>query len=303
MRREHGRRSRKGGRHEGDRLLRNAGVEEYVLEEARGGNDEHHLGGLLDRVPEDGGKVAHPERSVNEEAEEHHVEGRDGGRFGRREDAAEHAAHHDDGGHEREEGLPEGLKALAPGRWLGLGVVSARGDPGGPAHEHDAEQEARHGARRKERVDARLREARVEDERDRGRDDGAEGAARRDRRAAERAPVARLRHFVDGDHADARRAGGRRAAHGGHDDAGDDGSVGESAPAVAEADASKPKSDLLTPPTVIRFPHEKEERNRHERDPRDLREHALRHEGRGVWGRRPRRGRSRSRRIPWSRPC
>lgn len=34
-----------------------------------------------------------------------------------------------------------------------------------------------HGARRKERVDARLCEARVEDERDRGRDDGAEGAA------------------------------------------------------------------------------------------------------------------------------
>ena len=176
------------------------------------------------------------------------------------------------------------LKALAPWRGFGLGVVSARGDPGGPAHEHDAEQEARHGARRKERVDARLREARVEDERDRGRDDGAEGAARRDRRAAERTPVARLRHFVDGDHADARRAGGRRAAHGGHDDAGDDGGVGESAPAVAEADASEAEERLAHAAHGHQVPHEKEERNRHERDPRDLREHALRHEeeARGV---------------------
>ena len=107
---------------------------------------------------------------------------------------------------------------------------------------------------------------------------------RRDRRAAERAPVARLCHFVDGDHADARRAGGRRAAHGGHDDAGDDGGVGESAPAVAEADASEAEERLAHAAHGHQVPHEKEERNRHERDPRDLREHTLRHEeeARGV---------------------
>ena len=208
---ENGQRRREGGRHEGDRLLRNARVEEHVLEEPGRGDDEHHLGGLLDRVPEDLGKILEGEGLEDEEPEDRHVERRDRGRFRRGEETREHAADHDHRGEKREEGLAEGVPAFAPARAGRHGVAAAVRNVGGPEHEEDPEENARNRARRKEGVHARLREARVENERDARRNDRTEGAARGDRRAAERPLVAGLRHFGDGDHADAGRASSGRA--------------------------------------------------------------------------------------------
>ena len=248
------------------------------MEEPGRGDDEHHLGGLFDRVPEDLGKIPDREGFEDEEPQDRHIERRDGGRFGRGEEAREHAADHDHRRKKREEGFAEGVPAFAPTRAGRHGVAAAPRNVGGPEHEEDPEENARNRARCEKGVHARLGEACIENERDARRDDRTEGAARCDRRAAEGALVARLRHFRDGDHADPGRAGSCGPRHGGHDDAGDDGGVGETARAVADADAPEAEEALGDAAHRHEISHEEEEGNRHERNPRDLRVHALRHE-------------------------
>ena len=273
------------GRHRGevrgdeaDRLLRDARVEKHELEEPGRCDHEHDLRRLLDRLPEDAGKVLQVQRLRDAKPEEHNVERRHGCGLRRREKPREDPADHDDGGQKGPERLLEGRPPYGIGFGSRLRVVVFVADVGRPRHETQAQQEPRKHPRLEERVDARRRQPRVENQRDARRNDGPERTARRNRGAGEGTAVARARHFGNGDQTDPRRARRRRPRHGGHHDACRNGGVREPAPTVTEAHATEPEEALRDPAHRHEVSHQEEERNRHQRDARHLREHALRHE-------------------------
>ena len=275
---DHGRHRGEVRRDEADRLLRDARVEKHELEEPGRCDHEHHLRRLLDRLPEDARKVLHVQRLRDAKPEEHDVERRHGRGFRRREEPREDPADHDDGGQKGPERFLEGRPPHRIGFRGRFRVVVFVTDVRRPRHESEPQQEPRERPRFKKRIDARGGQPRVENQRDARRDDRPERTARRNRGAGEGPAVARARHFGNGDQTDPRRTRRGRPRHGGHHDACRNGGVREPAPAVAEAHAPKPKETLRDPAYRHEVPHQKEERNRHQRDARHLREHALRHE-------------------------
>ena len=275
---DHGRHGREVRGDEADRLLRDARVEKHELEEPGRCDHEHHLRRLLDRLPEDARKVLHVQRLRDAKPEEHDVERRHGRGFRRREEPREDPADHDDGGQKGPERFLEGRPPHRIGFRGRFRVVVFVTDVRRPRHESEPQQEPRERPRFKKRIDARGGQPRVENQRDARRDDRPERTARRNRGAGEGPAVARARHFGNGDQTDPRRTRRGRPRHGGHHDACRNGGVREPAPAVAEAHAPKPKETLRDPAYRHEVPHQEEERNRHQRDARDLREHALRHE-------------------------
>ena len=69
------------------------------------------------------GKRAQVEVAIDEQAEDQRIDGRDAGRFGRREDAAHHAAEQDHRRHQRPERAPERdheLRRMPGNGWRGM---------------------------------------------------------------------------------------------------------------------------------------------------------------------------------------
>ena len=248
------------------------------MEEACRRDDEHDFGGLLHRLPEDARQILHPERLRDKEAEEHDVKRSNGRRLRCGEKARKHAADHDDGCQKRKKSILKSLPASAVGRRGFFGVVVLVTHERRPGHEGEAEQQPRDGTRLKKCIDACLRETCIENERDARRNDGTECAARGDRCAAEGAAVARSCHFGNGDHADPGRTSGSGPRHRSHDNARGNGRVGKASPSMPEAHAPKAEKAFRNSAHRHEIPHEKKERNRHERNARDLGKHSLRHE-------------------------
>ena len=131
----------------------------------------------------------------------------------------------------------------------------------GPKHEAQPKQKPRHGSRGEKRVDTRLCEPRVKNEGDARWNNGSQGAARRDRRAAKGPVVTGSGHLRDGDHPDARGASRRRSRHSRHHDASDNGRIGKSAPQMTEADTSEAEKAFRDAANAHEVAHQEEKRD------------------------------------------
>jgi hypothetical protein len=99
-----------------DDRVRDLLLDQNPAERRRGRDDEHHLDRLPGRLPEHPGDVGGAQLAVDDEAEEHRVEGGEHGGFGRREHAAEDPADDEDRHDERGQGADEDPERLAGGR-------------------------------------------------------------------------------------------------------------------------------------------------------------------------------------------
>ena len=192
------------GEHRRRDALRKLHLREVEAEQGRGGDQQHHGAGLHRPVDD---RVAQPrpvELAIDQPA--HQESGDDGERraFGRRDQAAEDAAEDDDGQRERPERVLEGAPELAPFEDLLHRPVEPDRVPVAQAHEAECGEQAGHDARDEHLHHRSARHDRVEDHRDRRRDDDRQRGRGGGHCGREGARVAALLH---GGHDDGRGGG------------------------------------------------------------------------------------------------
>ena len=179
---------------------------------------------------------------VDEVRDDEGVDGGDGGRFGRREDAAIDAAQDD---HDQQQ-APAGVKETGdgdlpkPGPGLGRQVLDLGGDVDAD-HQHQAGEQAGDDAGQKHAADRDVDGGGVDHHDDRGRDQNAERAGIADDAGGEFLGVADLAHAGDHDGADGDHGRRRRAGQGGEQHAGED--AGDREPALKMTDAGDGEAD------------------------------------------------------------
>ena len=232
------------------------------LGEDPGPDDEREEdGGGLGGVDEDADQLAH--RHPPQQREEERARRPDTRRLRRGEEARVDAAEHHD---EQERDRPRPRQRLQTPRAAGLRRLGCRiGAPrDGPAHGGrvaDHADEAGHDAGGEERADVGFGRDAVDHHDDRGRDQDAQRAARRDRRRGEAVGVAELPHRRDRHPAHRDRRCDRRAADRREAAAGDDGRHAEAAAVVADEGLRGAEELLRDAGARDQVAHEDEERN------------------------------------------
>ena len=212
--------------------------------EAHGEADEEHRlavdqNGLTQRIVDGGGG----QLLVNEDADDQGVNDTDNSGLGRGEDTGIDTAEDDDGDHQGEPGLLEGLAELAEGEVL-VGLILhavailCDGDVVDD-HQHDADQDTGKNTGLEHISDGAVSNNAVDNERDAGGNDDADGTGGSVQRGGVSAVIAFLFHLGDGQGADGADGRGGGTGQGGEEHGGDDRDHTERALDVADERVGK----------------------------------------------------------------